>query len=175
LRPLALVIAATLAAFALGSGCGGDDSEQGPPFHPGNIDSPRSLLVSGGDIEGIGASSPYGAILGWWRALQRGDVAGLKRSYVEPITTAKARRQIQGFEPRLSQPVVPDEEEERNRATVEVLVRAAVRLGDLPNVIGVHDVPVTFELERKGAEWRLRNNAYAAYRRALLDDLAEDF
>jgi hypothetical protein len=175
LRTPALVIAATVVALVLGSGCGVDESQQGPPFHPGNIDSPRSLLVSGEDVEGIGADSPYGAILGWWRALQRGDVAALKRSYVEPITTAKARRQIHAFEPRLSQPVVPDEEEGRNRATVELLVRAAVRLGDMPNVISVHDVPTTFELERKGSEWRLRNNAYAAYRRALLDDLAEDF
>jgi hypothetical protein len=175
LRPRALVIAATVAAVALGSGCGVDESEQGPPFHPGNFDTPRALLVSGDDIEGIGATSPYGAILGWWRALQRGDVAALKRSYVEPITTAKARRQIRSFEPRLSQPVVPEEEEGRTRATVEVLIRTAVRLGDMPKVISVHDVPATFELERRSSEWRLRNNAYGAYRRALLDDLAEDF
>lgn len=163
-----------MVASVLAQGCGVDESTQGPPFHPGNIESPRSLLVSDGDIEGIGASSPYGAVLRWWRALQRGDVAGLERSYEGPIGTAKARRQIRDFEPRFSQPVVPTEDEGHKRATVEVLVRAAVRLGDMPNVISVHDVPASFDLVRRGSEWRLRNNAYGAYRRAVLDELAEE-
>ncbi len=164
----------TVAALVLAQGCGVDESRQGPPFHPGNIDSPHSLLVSGGDIDGIGATSPYGAVLRWWRALQRGDVADLKRSYAGKVSTAEARRQIRDFQPRFSQPVVPTEDEGRKRATVEVLVRAAVRLGDMPNVVGVHDVPATFELVRSGSGWKLRDNAYGAYRRALLDQLAED-
>ncbi len=174
MRPSAFVIAATVAAFALAQGCGTDESAQGPPFHPGNIDSPRSLLVSDDDIDGIGASSPYGEVLRWWQALQRGDVGALKRSYEKPIGTAKARRQIRDFQPRFSQPVVPAEDEGRKRATVEVLVRAAIPLGDMPNVISVHDVPTTFDLVRVGSGWRLRSNAYRAYQHAVLDELAEE-
>ncbi len=173
-RSRAVVLALTLLSVVLAQGCGADESKQGPPFHPGNIERPQSLLVTSGDVEGIGASTPYGVVLGWWRALQRGDVKGVQRSYAQRVSAGAARRQIRDFEPRFSQPVEPTEDEGRKRATVEVVVRAAIRLGDLPNVIGVHDFPASFDLVRTGAGWRLRANAYGRYRRALLDALAAE-
>jgi hypothetical protein len=169
-----VVVAVTLLAAVLAPGCGIDESKQGPPFHPGNIDEPRSLLVTSSDIEGIGASSPYGVVLAWWRALQREDVRGVQRSYAGRVSVGTARRQIRDFEPRFSQPVGPAEDESGKHATVDVVVRAAIRLGDLPNVIGVHDFPASFDLVRTGAGWRLRANAYGRYQRALLDALAEE-
>jgi hypothetical protein len=174
LRPRAVVVVLIALPIALAQGCGTDESKQGPPFHPGNISSPQSLLISRGDVEGIGRSSPYGAILRWWRALQRGDVEGVRRSYAGNVSAKEARRQVDDFQPRYSQPVVPEEDEGRRRATVEVLMRIALRLGDMPNVIGVHDFPASFELVRRGDEWKLRRTAYGAYERALLDGLAEE-
>lgn len=174
MRPPALVIAATLAAFAVAQGCGVDESTQGPPFHPGNIEQPHSLLVTESDVEGIGPSSPYGVILAWWRGLQQQDVDAVKQSYAGHVSTRTARRQIRGFQGPPSQPIEPTEDEGRRHATVDVTVRAAARLGDTPQVIGVHDFPATFELVRKGGSWRLRGNAYGHYRRALLDALDEE-
>jgi hypothetical protein len=174
LKLSAPVIAVAVAALLLAPGCGVDEQRQGPPFHPGNIDSPSSLLISEDDINGIGASTPYGAILRWWRALQRGDVEQLRRSYAGAVSSSKARHQIRDFQPRFSQPVVPTEDEGHKRATVEVLLRAAVRLGDTPKVIGVHDVPATFDLVRSGPGWKLSKDAYATYQRAILGELAQE-
>ncbi len=174
LRSRALLIALALLAILLTQGCGVDESTQGPPFHPGNIEGPHSLLVTGSDVEGIGPASPYGVILAWWRGLQRRDVSAVKQSYAGHASTKKARRQIRAFQGPISQPVEPTEDEGRKHATVDVVVRAAARLGDTPQVIGVHDFPASFDLVRRNGRWKLRGNAYGRYHRALLNALAEE-
>jgi hypothetical protein len=173
LRTRALVVALTVLAVVLAQGCGIDESRNGPPFHPGNIQSPQSLLVTKNDLEGIGASTPYGAILRWWQALQQGDVRGVQRSYAGHVSASTARREIHGLQPRTAQPVTPEIDAGHSRATVDVLVRSAVRLGDLPTVVNVTDVPVTFDLMRSHPGWKLRTNAFARYHRAILDELAQ--
>jgi hypothetical protein len=172
-RPRALLIALTVLSIALAQGCGIDESRNGPPFHPGNIESPGSLLVTKNDVEEIGASTPYGAILRWWRALQQRDVKGVQRSYAEHVKASTARRQIHDLRPRTAQPVQPEVDAGHNRATVDVLVRAAVRLGDLPTVVNVNDVPVSLDLVRSHPGWKLRANSFARYRAAVLDDLGQ--
>jgi hypothetical protein len=173
LRARLPLVALTVLSVAIAQGCGTDESRDGPPFHPGNIDSPHSLLVTKSDIEGIGASTPYGAILRWWRALQQGDVKGVQRSYAEHVSANTVRRQIHDLRPRTAQPVTPEVEAGHDRATVDTLVRAAVRLGDLPTVVNVTDIPVTFDLVRSHPGWKLRANAYGRYHSAVLDELAE--
>jgi hypothetical protein len=174
LGPCALALALALLAAGGAPGCGMEEGGQGPPVHPGDIERPRSLLLGTGDVKRVGSSTPYGALLRWWRALQEGDVRALQRSYAGRVGASTARRQIDEFEPPFAQPVKPTEDEGRKRATVEVTVRAAVRLGDLPHVIGVHDFPASFELVREGSRWKVRDNAYTRYRHALLDELAKD-
>jgi len=163
------VLSVVLAA----EGCGIDESRNGPPFHPGNVQSPRSLLVTRSDIEGIGASTPYGAVLRWWRALQRGDVKGVQRSYAGHVSASTARHQIHTLQPRTSQPVTPETDAGHSRATVDVLVRSAVRLGDLPTVVNVTDLPVSLDLVRGHPGWKLRTNSFGRYHRAVLDELAQ--
>jgi hypothetical protein len=160
-------------SVSIAQGCGIDESRNGPPFHPGNIQSPRSLLVTKSDIEGVGAETPYGAILRWWRALQRRDAKGVKHSYSDHVSAAAARRQVHDFQPRFSQPVEPTVEAGHSRATVDLVVRAATRLGDLPTVVNVNDVPVTFDLVRSHPGWKLRSNSFGRYHSAVLDDLAQ--
>lgn len=166
------VIALALAAIAL-VGCGTDESRQGPPFHPGNIQGPRSLLLSRDDVRGIGASSPYGVVLRWWRALQAGNAQALKRNYAGHVTTRAGRRQIRDFRLRYAQPVVPTVDEQGGQATVDVIVRAAVPLGDVPHVVGIHDFPASFDLVRRPSGWKLRPTSFGRYHRALLDALLE--
>lgn len=171
--PRLLVVVLALLSVALAQGCGIDESRNGPPFHPGNIQSPRSLLVTKGDIQGVGAETPYGAILRWWRALQRGDAKGVQRSYSDHVSARVARRQVNDFQPRFSQPVEPTVDAGHSRATADLLVRAATRLGDLPTVVNVNDVPVSFDLVRSHPGWKLRSNSFGRYHRAVLDDLAQ--
>ena len=173
LRPRPLLVALTVLSVLLAQGCGIDKSRNGPPFHPGNIQSPRSLLVTNSDIEGIGASTPYGAVLRWWRALQRGDAKGVQRSYAGHVSAAAARRQVHDFQPRFSQPVEPQVDAGHRRATVDAVVRAAIRLGDLPTVVNVNDVPVSFDLVRGHPGWKLSANSFGRYHRAVLDELAQ--
>jgi hypothetical protein len=172
-RARALLLALTVLSLALAPGCGMNESQNGPPFHPGNIQSPQSLLVTKSDIEQIGASTPYGAVLRWWRALQRGDVKGVQRSYEGHVSAGTVQHQINGLRPRTAQPVGPEVDAGHKRGTVDVVVRAAVRLGDLPTVVNVTDVPVSLELARSHPGWKLRPNAYARYRAAVLDEISQ--
>lgn len=172
MRSRALAAAVTVPLIGLAAGCGLKETGEGPPVHPGNIDGPRSLLVTRGDIRGVGAGSPYGVVLRWWRALQRGSVQGVRRSYGGKVGVKEARREINDFAPRFSQPVEPSTERSGNRARVDVVVRLAVRLGDIPGVVNIQDVPTSFALRRRGSVWTLRPGAFARYRNARLDAIA---
>jgi hypothetical protein len=154
------------------AGCGLKETNHGPPGHPGDLQSPRSLLVTQSDIKEVGAGSPYGVVLRWWRAMQRGSVRGVRRSYGNDIGVAQAKREVRGFAPRFSQPVEPQTERDGDRATVDAVVRSAIRLGDTPSVINVQDVPASFVLDHGSSGWRLRPGAFARYRNARFDAIA---
>jgi hypothetical protein len=141
-------------------GCGTDGSREGPPFEPGNIDNPQSLLITNSDIEEVGPSTPYGVALRWWRALQLADVEGVKRSYAVRISSSETRRQIYGFQPRFSQPIDPEVDTQGNRATMDVIVRTAIPLPATPSVVRVVDFPARFDLLRNAAGWRLLVRSY---------------
>jgi hypothetical protein len=152
---LALLVVASL------QGCGTDE---GPPFEPGDIDGPESLLITNSDIERAGRYTPYGVVLYWWRALQRGDVKGLKESYLLRISNREARRQIEGFRPRTSQPIDPEVRTEAGkRANMEVRVRTASHLADTPGVVSVRDFKTHFYLVLTFAGWKLRLASYQSY------------
>jgi hypothetical protein len=137
-----------------------DESREGPPFEPGNIDDPRSLLITNSDIEGVGQSTPYGVVLRWWRALQLADVDGVKRSYATRLSRTEAIGQIYSFQPRFSQPIDPEVQTQGKRATIDVTVRTAIPLPDVPSVVRVIDFPTRFELLRNAAGWRLLVSSY---------------
>ena len=144
-------------------GCDRDTSKDGPPFEPGNIDGRGSLVITKSDIEAAGSSTPYGAVLRWWQALQRKRVETVKRSYPERISGAKAKRQIERFKHRFSQPIKPEVQTEGGRATVAVTVRTARRNDEAPNVVSVNDFGANFPLSRRAGGWRLRPSAYERY------------
>ena len=137
-----------------------DESREGPPFEPRNIEDPQSLLITNSDIEEVGPSTPYGVALRWWRALQLADVDGVKRSYAVRISNREARGQIDGFQPRFSQPIDPEVDTQGNRATMDVIVRTAIPLHATPSVVRVVDFPARFELLRNAAGWRLLVSSY---------------
>jgi hypothetical protein len=139
-----------------------DESREGPPFEPGNIDDPQSLLITNSDIEEVGPSTPYGVALRWWRALQLADVEGVKRSYAVRISSRETRGQIYLFflKGRYSQPIDPKVETQGNRATVDVIVRTALRVPAAPSVVKVVDFPARFKLLRNAAGWRLLVSSY---------------
>jgi hypothetical protein len=143
-----------------------DESREGPPFEPGNIEGYESFLVMDSDIEEAGASTPYGVALRWWQALQRADLEGVKRSYAGHISSREAKRQITVFPPRFSQPIDPKVETQGNRATVDVTVRTALPLPAEPSVVRVVDFPARFHLLRNAAGWRLRVSSYRSYTQA---------
>jgi hypothetical protein len=172
LRSRALTVAVSVPLIGLAAGCGLKETGDGPPAHPGDLASPRSLLITQSDVKGVGAGSPYGVVLRWWRALQRGSVAEVRRSYGGAVGVREAKREIREFAPRFSQPVEPDTQRHRDHATVDVVVRSAVRLGDIPGVVNVQDLPASFALDRRGAGWRLRPGAFARYRNARFDAIA---
>jgi hypothetical protein len=144
-------------------GCGTDESREGPPFEPGNIEAPESLLVTDSDIEAVGASTPYGAILRWWQALQSGDLEGVERSFGGELPRRDAIRQIEEFRPPTSQPIDPRVETQGYLAMVHVVVRAAKELPDTPGVVRINDYRVTFPLVRRADGWKLVVGAYARY------------
>jgi hypothetical protein len=156
----------TLLLIASTQGCGMNKSREGPPFEPGDIDGARSLLITNSDIKGVGASTPYGAALRWWQTLQFADVEGVKRSYAGRISGKEARRQIDDFQPRFSQPIDPKVETQGNRATVDVTVRAATPFPPTPSVVRVIDFPVRFYLVRDTVGWRLLISSYRNFIRA---------
>jgi len=160
LRSRALIAFAALLLVASLQGCG---TGEGPPFEPGDIEGPESLLITNGDIDEAGRYTPYGVVLRWWRALQLGDVEGLKESYVGRISSKEARRQIDIFAPRTSQPIKPEVQTRDRRANMEVLVRSASRLADTPGVISVRDFQTHFYLVGTWAGWRLRLDSYRYY------------
>jgi hypothetical protein len=161
LRSRAAITVLTL-LIASTQGCGIDESREGPPFEPGNIDDPQSLLITNSDIEGVGPSTPYGVALRWWRALQLADVEGVKRSYAVRISSRETRRQIYLFflTGRFSQPIDPEVETQGNRATVDVIVRTALHVPAAPSVVKVVDFPARFKLLRNAAGWRLLVSSY---------------
>ena len=154
---LALVVIASLL------GCGANGSKEGPPFEPGDIDGPRSLLITNSDVEAAGASTPYAGVLRWWQALQRGDVEGVQRSFSVRMSNGDAKREIHRFGPRFSQPIDPEVHTHGNRASVRTLVRAATRSTEAPNVVSVNEFGVVFPLVRKAAGWKLRRVSYPRY------------
>jgi hypothetical protein len=153
----------TLLVCAASQGCATNDSTEGPPFESRNIEGKRSLLITDSDIDEVGASTSYGAVLRWWQALQLGDVKGVRGSYARPVSGDEAKRQIDRFRPRFSQPLNPEIETRLNRATVHVVVRAATRSEDTPGVVGIDDFSATFRLLRNGTGWRLRPGSYRHY------------
>jgi hypothetical protein len=160
--PAAIVISALVVIASL-PGCGSDDSKDGPPFEPSNIDGRGDLLITKSDIEAVGPSTPYGAVLRWWQALQRKRVENVKRSYPEPIDGRKARRQIERFKHRFSLPIEPKVETDGNQATVNVTVRTARRSDEAPNVVSINEFGANFPLLRESDGWRLRPVAYRRY------------
>jgi hypothetical protein len=176
---IALLAMLALATF---QGCGASDSTEGPPFESRNIERQRSLLISDSDIQAVGPSTPYGTVLRWWQALQRGDVDKVRRSYARPISKADARRQVRRgsagrrqrrpappFRPRFSQPLNADVEVGRRRATVNVVVRAATRDQETPGVVQIQDFSAGFRLLRRAGEWKLRAGSYRHYRHSRKD------
>jgi hypothetical protein len=137
-----------------------DESREGPPFEPGNIEDTRSLLITNSDIEEVGPSTPYGVALRWWRALQLADVEGVKRSYAVRVSSKETIGQIYAFQPRFSQPIDPEVQTQGNRATVDVIVRTAIPLPAAPSVVRVVDFPARFKLLRNAAGWRLLVSSY---------------
>jgi hypothetical protein len=163
----AAIAVLTLLLIASTQGCGTDQSREGPPFEPENIEDPQSLLITNSDIEEVGASTPYGVALRWWQALQLADVEGVKRSYAVRISSREARRQIDDFQPRFSQPIDPKVDTQGNRATVDAIVRTATPFPPTPSVVRVIDFPVRFNLLRNAAGWRLRVSSYRNFIEAL--------
>jgi hypothetical protein len=160
LRSRAAIAVLALLLVASSQGCGTDE---GPPFEPGDIDGPESLLVTNSDIERAGRYTPYGVVLRWWRALQGGYVNRLKQSYLLRISSREARRQIEGFAPRTSQPIDPQVRTEGKRANMEVRVRTASHLADTPGVVSVRDFKAHFYLVLTLAGWKLLPASYLSY------------
>jgi hypothetical protein len=156
----------TLLLMASMQGCGMDESREGPPFEPGSIEDPQSLLITNSDIEGVGPSTPYGVVLRWWQALQFGAVEGVRRSYAVRISSRETSRQIYRFQPRFSQPIDPKVETQGNRATMDVIVRTAIPLPGIPSVVRVVDFPARFDLLRSAAGWRLLVSSYRNFTQA---------
>jgi hypothetical protein len=163
LRLRAVIAVLALVLVASSQGCGTDDGRDGPPFEPGDIAGPRSLLITKSDIEGVGASTPYAAILRWWQALQRKEVAGVRRSYAGHIAKSEAKHEIHGLQARHSQPIDPKVQARGDQATVGILVRAATRFVATPSVVSITDYPASVLLTRTPRGWKLRRGSYRHY------------
>jgi hypothetical protein len=163
LRLRAVIAALALALVVSSQGCGTNENRDGPPFEPGDIDSPRSLQITNSDVEEVGRSTPYGVVLSWWQAMQRKDVAAVQRLYAGGIGKNAAKRQIRGLQSPRSQPINPDVQTQGRHATVGVDVRAATRFSATPSVVTITDYPASLFLVRTPAGWRLRHNAYRLY------------
>lgn len=160
MRPRGAITLLALALAALSQGCGGDEAREGPPFEPGNIETPHSLLITEGDIEEVGPGTPYGSVLRWWSALQLAQVEEVQGSYADHISDRETERQILNFQPRLSQPIDPAVKTQGKRATVNVIVRTALPLPATPDVVRVVDFPARFDLLRKAAGWKVLSSSY---------------
>jgi hypothetical protein len=160
LRLRGVIAVLTLVLVASSQGCGNGD---GPPFEPGDIASPKSLLITNSDIAVAGTSTPYSAVLRWWQALQRGDVQGVKRTHKGRISKPAAKREIDGLGPRHSQPINPDVETRGNHATVGMDIRSATRSTATPSVVSITDYPAELSLVRTPAGWRLGPDSYRRF------------
>jgi hypothetical protein len=165
-RSRAAVIALALALIALAQGCGGSGAADGPPFEPGDVDSPESLLITNSDIREAGYYTAYGTVLRWWQALQRGDVAGVQESYVGRVSRKVAKRHVMRFEPRFSLPIDPELRTTEKKANMEARVRTAVPLADNPDLIGVRDFTAHFYMVATLAGYKLRVASYRNYLRS---------
>lgn len=143
-----------------------DESREGPPFEPDNIEGPRSLLITNSDVEGVGSSTPYGAVLSWWQALQRGKVERVKRSYAGRVSRREAKREIDRLPTRFSQPIDGEVQTQGNRATVATFVRTATRLARRRSVVAIADYPTSFSLARRASGWRLRRDSFDRFIRS---------
>jgi hypothetical protein len=159
-RSLAVLGAVALLLVVPLQGCG---SSEGPPFDPGDLESPDSLLITNDDIDKAGRYTPYGVVLRWWQALQRGDIQGVKDSYAGRISSKEARRQIDFLSPRTSLPIHPRVTTRDRRASMEVLVRSASEFDGKPDVVSVRDFQTHFYLVATFAGWRLRIDSYRNY------------
>ncbi|MGH2925446.1 MAG: hypothetical protein ACRDK1_05665 [Solirubrobacterales bacterium] len=157
---------AVLVAAGLASGCG-SSSTDGPPLQPDNIKNPASLLVTNADIDAVGSSTPYGAVLRWWQALQQGNVEAVQASYVEPISKKEAQRQIDGLRPRFSQPINPTVRIQRYTASLDAHIRSASEFQNRPNVISVRDFRVHLYLGKTKDGWKVRTVDYNNYSKGL--------
>jgi hypothetical protein len=164
-RSRVTVAVLALALIALGQGCGADGAGDGPPFEPGDIETPESLLISDSDIREAGYYTPYGTVLRWWQALQRGDVARVQQSYLGRVSRAVAKRHVERFEPRFSQPIDPEIRTEGPKANMEARVRTAVPLADNPDLISVRDFTTHFYMVGTLAGYKLRVASYRNYSR----------
>jgi hypothetical protein len=152
-----------LVALAL-QGCGGSSVKDGPPFRAGALETPQDLLITNSDIEAVGASSPYSAVLSWWQALQQGNVGQLRHSYVKTISPAKAKAQIANFKPRDSMPVKPETHHTaKYTATVRAQVWTAIPFHGRDNVISVREFPTHYFLARTLGGWKLRVDSFEHY------------
>jgi hypothetical protein len=164
LRSRAGILVIALLAVVASQGCGSGGTKDGPPFRPGALDSPQSLLITDSDIAAVGRSKPYSGVLTWWQALQQGNVKQLRHSYVQPIGAAKARHQIANFKPRNSMPVMPETHlTGRYTATVRAQVWTAIPFHGRDNVISVREFPTHYFLARTLAGWKLRVDSYEHY------------
>jgi hypothetical protein len=143
-----------------------DGDREGPPFEPDNIQSPRSLLITDSDVEAVGPSTPYGAVLSWWRALQHGNVEGVRKSYTHPPSAAAAKRQIDRIHTPYSQPVDPEIEKQGKRTRMVTTIRAATPRKVTPSVVAITDLRTSFFLVRRGSGWKLRPDSYRRYHRS---------
>jgi hypothetical protein len=164
LRSRAGIVILVLLAAVTATGCGIDESRERPPFEPSDISSPQSMLVTNADIDTVGLTNPYSAVLRWWQALQQGNVQALRHIYAQTIPARAAKRQIEGFRPRYSMPVNPQTHlQGKVLATVRAHVRTAVPFHDRPNVISVRDFPTHYFLVRTLGGWKLRVDSYEHY------------
>lgn len=162
-RPAIAALALLLIASA--QGCGPNEAREGPPFEPANIDRPASLRVTDTDLTEIGESTPYGAILALWQALQQEEPGKVQRSYVEHITREEAESQVKHLRPRNSLPIETEVKIDGDLAIVKTYVRSAIRFVRTPTVVGIADFPVTFSLVREGSEWKVRRDSFRRYLR----------
>jgi hypothetical protein len=142
------------------------------------IHGPSDLLVGNKEVKRVGESSPYGALLRWWQALQSKDVTAARAAYAKSVDTSAVGHEIRrlSYPPALdyrgSHPL-PSDALQRSRpkrvsvskhgGTVRLftVINAAVFDKSHPDkVVFVSQTPTYFELKQEGAKWKLANDDY---------------